>query len=511
MSNRYPALHSNRCHKLPLETLESRTLLASAPYDYVSDLSPTYATNGYGPIGLDKSNGEADDNDGVQLKINGVRYKKGLGVHADSELRYNLAGRYRNFVSDIGVDDEVGFSGSVAFQVFTDGAKVFDSGVMTGAMSRRRVNVDVTGAQELALVVTGAGDGIDDDHADWGGAHLTMPTGNPAVLTMPADVSLEEPIGFFSADGTFADATGGPFSATVDWGDGAGTRALPLPADGSKSFHLEHSFDTSQDGQYTVTVRLGNGLATAVGTTKVTVTNVAPYGVGLLSSGEDGALTAVAGIPFSAGGIFSDPGEFGGEQYSLTLDYGDNSPEDVGDVSGRFYSVYHTYNKPGTYTLTSTITDEGGKVGTGTNTVVVKEPTYSYLSDMTRTFTEAGSSAIGVDKSSGGRQLKINGQRYSRGIGVGAGSELRYDLNGQYYRLVADVGVDDEVGANGSVVFQVWADGTKLFDSGTMTGLNSGKRLNLDVHGVHELKLVVLDAGNGNTMDHADWAGIRLI
>jgi hypothetical protein len=36
-----------------------------------------------GPIGLDKSNGEADDNDGVQLKINGVRYKEGIGyVHA---------------------------------------------------------------------------------------------------------------------------------------------------------------------------------------------------------------------------------------------------------------------------------------------------------------------------------------------------------------------------------------------------------------------------------------------
>jgi NPCBM/NEW2 domain len=35
--------------------------------------------------------------------------------------------------------------------------------------------------------------------------------------------------------------------------------------------------------------------------------------------------------------------------------------------------------------------------------------------------------------------------------------------------------------------------------------------MNLDVHGVHELKLVVLNAGDGSAMDHADWAGIRLI
>jgi hypothetical protein len=33
--------------------------------------------------------------------------------------------------------------------------------------------------------------------------------------------------------------------------------------------------------------------------------------------------------------------------------------------------------------------------------------------------------------------------------------------------VVGDVGVDDEVGVNGSVVFQVWADGAKIFDSGT--------------------------------------------
>jgi hypothetical protein len=496
---------------LPLEFLERRTLLAGVPFDYVSDLVPTYATNGYGPVSLDRSNGEADANDGVQIKINGVPYKKGLGVHADSELRYDLAGRYRSFISDIGVDDEVGFSGSVAFQVFVDDRLAFDSGVVTGAMNRRRVNIDVTGTQQLTLIVNNAGDGNIDDHADWGGAHLTMPTGSPAQLSMPADVSLQEPTAFFSADGTFADSGAGPYSATVDWGDGNGVQPLALSADGSRTFHLEHGYDSRHDGQYTVTVRLSNGLATAVGTTKVTVANVAPGSIGLLGGDENGTLGAVAGIPFSAGAVFSDPGEFAGEQYSLTLNYGDGSAPSIGDVAGRFFSVNHTYNKPGTYTLTSTITDEGGKVGTGTNTIVVKEPTYSYLSDMTRSFTRAGSGSIGVDKSTGGRQLKISGRRYQRGIGVAAGSELRYDLSGHYYRLVGDMGVDDEVGVNGSLVFQVWGDGVKLFESGTMTGRNGAKRINLDVHSVQQLSLVVLDAGDGAAMDHADWAGIRLV
>ena len=47
---------------------------------------------------------------------------------------------------------------------------------------------------------------------------------------------------------------------------------------------------------------------------------------------------------------------------------------------------------------------------------------------------------------------------------------MRYNLGGTCSRLTAQVGVDDEVSARGTVVFQVWADGTKLYDSGVMTG-----------------------------------------
>ena len=37
--------------------------------------------------------------------------------------RYNLGGNYFRFISDIGIDDEVGDKGSVVFQVFGDGMK----------------------------------------------------------------------------------------------------------------------------------------------------------------------------------------------------------------------------------------------------------------------------------------------------------------------------------------------------------------------------------------------------
>jgi hypothetical protein len=71
--------------------------------------------------------------------------------------------------------------------------------------------------------------------------------------------------------------------------------------------------------------------------------------------------------------------------------------------------------------------------------------------------------------------------------------------------------VDDEVGSRGSVVFQVYADGSKLYDSGVMTGAGATKSLKVSVAGKKELKLVVTDAANGLSYDHADWAAPMLL
>lgn len=76
----------------------------------------------------------------------------------------------------MGIDEEVGDRGSVTFEVYVDGAKAYDSGVVTGADAARPVSVDVTGKQELRLVVTNGGDNIDYDHADWADAKVECAT-----------------------------------------------------------------------------------------------------------------------------------------------------------------------------------------------------------------------------------------------------------------------------------------------------------------------------------------------
>ena len=130
------------------------------------------AKNGWGPIEVDRSNGEQGKGDGKPLTLNVQSYTRGFGVHAGSEMRFNLAGTggatCKRFSATVGLDDEVEGRGSVVFQVYLDGVKAYDSGVvkqLSGSISY--INLDIRGKKELRLVVTDAGDGISYDHADW--------------------------------------------------------------------------------------------------------------------------------------------------------------------------------------------------------------------------------------------------------------------------------------------------------------------------------------------------------
>jgi hypothetical protein len=144
-----------------------------ATTSFLSNLTWTSATNGWGPVEKDKSNGEQTAGDGRTITLNGTTYPKGLGTHAASDVRYSLGGKCTSLKSDIGIDDEVGVNGSVVFQVYLDGVKAYDSGKMTGSTTTKTVNVDLTGKNQLRLVVTNGGDNINYDHADWASARVT--------------------------------------------------------------------------------------------------------------------------------------------------------------------------------------------------------------------------------------------------------------------------------------------------------------------------------------------------
>ena len=137
----------------------------------ISATSPwTSASSSWGPVSANKSNGEQAAGDGHGIRIDGNAYDKGLGVAAGSTITYNLAGKYTDFFSWVGIDDEVGNSGSAVFQVYADGNKIYDSGKLTGSSKLAWAQLKVNGVQQLKLVTTNAGDNDSYDHADWGRA-----------------------------------------------------------------------------------------------------------------------------------------------------------------------------------------------------------------------------------------------------------------------------------------------------------------------------------------------------
>lgn len=113
---------------------------------------------------------------GGRLSVEGTEYRKGLGVHAYSELRWTLDGEFERFQAVAGIDDSAAptelAQPSVAFSVLVDGKKVWESGIVLWNSAAAPVNLPVKGARQLTLIVDFAGDGDCLDRADWAGARL---------------------------------------------------------------------------------------------------------------------------------------------------------------------------------------------------------------------------------------------------------------------------------------------------------------------------------------------------
>jgi alpha-galactosidase len=116
-----------------------------------------------------------------------------------------------------------------------------------------------------------------------------------------------------------------------------------------------------------------------------------------------------------------------------------------------------------------------------------------------------------ANRSADGHPLFLDGKRFEHGLGTHANSIFRIALGGKAERLIATVGVDDEVGKQGSVVFKVTGDGKTLWESGVLRGGDPAKNVSVALDGVKLLVLTVGDAGDDRNFDHADWADARIV
>jgi hypothetical protein len=163
---------------------------------YLSDQQWLEATNFWGPVERDMSNGEQAAGDGHTLTIGGRTYAKGLGVHAYSDLLFYNGEHCSSLTSDVGVDDEKTGGGKVVFQVWADGRELADSGPVTWQDGPKTLTANIGNTEFVHLIVTNSDDGPDNDHADWAGLQVTC-GGSTSVTaqvvggTVPATLSLK--------------------------------------------------------------------------------------------------------------------------------------------------------------------------------------------------------------------------------------------------------------------------------------------------------------------------------
>ncbi|MEL7451721.1 MAG: PKD domain-containing protein, partial [Pseudomonadota bacterium] len=137
-------------------------------------------------------------------------------------------------------------------------------------------------------------------------------------------------------------------------------------------------FDGIDDGVYTVSVQVSDGGLTDVASTTVTVNNVDPIvEAGNNQAAEVGDTVTLDPASFTDAGVL--------DTHIASIDWGDGTvdPGAVtqgagnGTVNGK-----HVYTQPGTYTVTVTVTDDDGGVGSDTFLVEIDQPPVQTVFDL---------------------------------------------------------------------------------------------------------------------------------
>ena len=134
---------------LPLAQVASLDLYQGKAV-YASDLKPVRYE--YFPYLDDRWDYTRDGGvDGLDLRLAGSTYDKGLGLHSHSKLSYAVPPGCRRFDALVGLDDRGGRRGSVRIRLLADGKPIDLGGdrELTAAGGPLRVNVDVSRRQGI--------------------------------------------------------------------------------------------------------------------------------------------------------------------------------------------------------------------------------------------------------------------------------------------------------------------------------------------------------------------------
>ncbi|HEY0503349.1 MAG TPA: NPCBM/NEW2 domain-containing protein, partial [Lysobacter sp.] len=126
-----------------------------------------------------------DATDTHGMRMNGLHFRRGLGVAADSRIDVQLEGEWQLLRADLGIDDRCREAGGLQFQVWGDDRLLYDSGLVR-APAVVKPELDIRGLQRLSLRTLGAqGPKAAQVCGNWGNAVLIGQEGDTATIASP--------------------------------------------------------------------------------------------------------------------------------------------------------------------------------------------------------------------------------------------------------------------------------------------------------------------------------------
>ncbi|RPE79682.1 alpha-glucosidase (family GH31 glycosyl hydrolase) [Vulcaniibacterium tengchongense] len=120
-----------------------------------------------------------------EMRMNGLHFRRGLGVGADSRIDLKLEGGWRLLRADLGIDDRCRNAGGLQFQVWGDGRLLYDSGLVR-APAVVKPELDIRGLRRLSLRTLGAqGPRAAQVCGNWANAALIGQEGDAATILPP--------------------------------------------------------------------------------------------------------------------------------------------------------------------------------------------------------------------------------------------------------------------------------------------------------------------------------------